>query len=63
MGIAKNVVNFLGKKMNSLRVEPICGAKNTHGSTYKERNFPRGCAITITVCDCPETSNTYAENS
>ena len=63
MAIAKNVVNFWGKTMKSWRVELICGSEITWGSTYKERDFSRGCAITVTVCNYPHTSDTHTENS
>ena len=62
MGIAKNVVHFLGKTMKSWRVELTCGAE-----TLKEvpinRHFSRGYTITIVVCKCPRTSDKHTEKS
>ena len=48
MGIAKNVVHFLGKTMKSWRVELICGAE-TLTEVPINRHFSRGYAITIAV--------------
>ena len=32
---------------------------DTWGSTSKERDFSRWCAINITVCNCPRTADTH----
>ena len=62
MGIAKNVVHFLGKTMKSWRVELICGAE-TLTEVPINRHFSRGYAITIAVFKCPHTSDKHTEKS
>ena len=48
MGIAKNVVNFLGKKMKTWRVELTCGAE-TLGEVPKKRGIFQGDAPLLFV--------------
>ena len=62
MVIAKNVVYYFGKKMKSWRVE-LTSSFETLGEVPVKRDFSSEYAITIVVCNCPQTSDTHTENS
>ena len=55
--IAKNVVNFFGKKDEVLVSEANLWYWDTRESTYKEKDFSRGCTINIFIGNCPHTEN------
>ena len=63
MGIAKNMVSFLGKTMNFWKVKPTCGAETLKEVPIERERFFKGCAISVAVCNYPYTSNTHTENS
>ena len=63
MGIAKNVVNALGKMIKFWRVELTCGFETLREVPIKRGIFQGDALSLIAVCNCPLTSNIHTESS
>ena len=55
---SKQCGNLFGKNNEVLEGGANLQFWNTWGNIYQDRNFSRGCAITIVVCNCPHTFDT-----
>ena len=56
---SKKCDEFLGENDEVLEGETNLWCWGTQGSTYKERGFSRGCAITVASCICHHSSDTH----